>query len=640
VRVRTIFRPLAALLCLLPTAPAQDQAAAEPGLEARIHRAIDRGTDSLLRTQQLDGSWRENQPGFSSGSTGLAVQTLLKCGVPPDPSLVRAMEYLRAVPPEKTYSVATNLIAYCQYGAEGDGGRIEELCARLLDTQDSGGGWAYPDGAVDLSNTQYAALALREAVKSGHVRVPKEVWLELAGVVLAHRRDLAGATARTGVPSAAGFGYAPNRDPTGSMTAAAVGVLSICAEQLGRLPREHEAARVQGLAWLGEHFAVDHNPNPVSKVPGVWHGEDAHTLYFLYGIERVAGLLDLERIGEHDWYERGATELVGRQDGTGLWLSNQANTCFALLFLSRATSRAATGTRAGAASKAWGFDDSGADVSVRAAGDAPTAVWISSFGPRLLEEVEWDGEAGAGPRVVRVDYFAAAEGTPLGDAERIGTVAGDPSRPAGKQRFALQHRFLRPGRWQVRADVTVLLPDGSLGEESSLEVVTARPLEIPIHYASEPYLLEYARDPARNLLAGRAVTARASSMFDEGSWRPEFAVENCRARAWLSANEDVAPWLEIEIGRRGVKASRLLLSHPEHQPPHLQARVRVVEVFVNGAKEGILVTMDPNPLRKTVVDLGRARMLRKLELRVREIAGGRESLLAVGFGEVELQLPR
>jgi hypothetical protein len=56
--------------------------------------------------------------------------------------------------------------------------------------------------------------------------------------------------------------------------------------------------------------------------------------------------LDIEKIGEHDWYQEGAEYLLKNQQRDGIW--NQAtddrfgegavvDTCFAILFLKKAT---------------------------------------------------------------------------------------------------------------------------------------------------------------------------------------------------------------------------------------------------------------------------------------------------------------
>ena len=61
--------------------------------------------------------------------------------------------------------------------------------------------------------------------------------------------------------------------------------------------------------------------------------------YLLWSIERVAMAFDLQKIGGKDWFRWGATLLVRNQQGDGSWAGQYsgggADTCFALLFLSR-----------------------------------------------------------------------------------------------------------------------------------------------------------------------------------------------------------------------------------------------------------------------------------------------------------------
>jgi hypothetical protein len=67
-------------------------------------------------------------------------------------------------------------------------------------------------------------------------------------------------------------------------------------------------------------------------------------LYFLWGMERVAALYDLQKLGKKDWYLWGAEILLCHQRGDGSWdldggypgQTPIVNTCFALLFLKRA----------------------------------------------------------------------------------------------------------------------------------------------------------------------------------------------------------------------------------------------------------------------------------------------------------------
>ena len=69
--------------------------------------------------------------------------------------------------------------------------------------------------------------------------------------------------------------------------------------------------------------------NVQGKLPK-WH------IYYLYGLERIGMLYGTDRIGSHDWYDEGAAWLIKHQADNGSW-RNVPDTCFAILFLRRAT---------------------------------------------------------------------------------------------------------------------------------------------------------------------------------------------------------------------------------------------------------------------------------------------------------------
>ncbi len=90
---------------------------------------------------------------------------------------------------------------------------------------------------------------------------------------------------------------------------------------------------LDGLAWLDLNWKIDCNPNHPEKR---WH------YYYLYGVERAAVLTNSRALGKHDWYREGAEFLLKAQGGDGKWDDTCCpgpinNTCFALLFLTKAT---------------------------------------------------------------------------------------------------------------------------------------------------------------------------------------------------------------------------------------------------------------------------------------------------------------
>jgi hypothetical protein len=107
-----------------------------------------------------------------------------------------------------------------------------------------------------------------------------------------------------------------------------------------------------GAAWVSKYFMVEKNPSSRSK-----SGSISHLYYYLYGLERAGVLTLCGRFGEHDWYNKGAKFIIEQQKPEGYWEGttrrapkpkpgqppqpppppNHIDTCFALLFLKKAT---------------------------------------------------------------------------------------------------------------------------------------------------------------------------------------------------------------------------------------------------------------------------------------------------------------
>ncbi len=264
---------------------------------------------------------------------------------------------------------------------------MRELTRWLVAAQSKDGAFSYwspaqQSSAWDHSNTQFSLLALKAARRCG-IEVPKSVWLRAMDHLLdeqERRGPPAGrfepappAEGSYGVAQprevtmdqARGWGYGRNSGATGSMTAGCLSSLVICrSELLGSpaYPAPHDARVLQavrdGVGWLGLHFTVSENPGPprAPAVREVWH------FYHLYALERAGVLSGLSLFGRHDWYMEGALFLLDGRRDNGSWLGQKAldsnpwrgagpdagtanflDTCFALLFLKRATFRLDTG---------------------------------------------------------------------------------------------------------------------------------------------------------------------------------------------------------------------------------------------------------------------------------------------------------
>ncbi|MFN0205792.1 MAG: prenyltransferase/squalene oxidase repeat-containing protein [Planctomycetota bacterium] len=306
---------------------------ADPDFQKRINEAIDRGVRWLKKEQRANGTWPDgHNEKFESGVAALGFLTLTKSGVgESDPSLQRCIQFFneyRAF--EKTYSTGVLAMAWeaLKRGSV-DKPRAEAAAKWLMEHRDEKTKlWAYPDGDVDCSNTQYALLGLHAASRMG-VDIPREFLFQTVNaIVKMQQKD-------------GGFVYR-NADevPAGSMTTAGICALQLAARHLKSFP-QYESKKSEWLAaeklafdWLEKHFRVDANPAGFSERGGmrVWH------YYYLYGLERACELAGKQKIGKHWWYREGAEYLLSNQHADGHWRSDFTDTCFALLFLKRATS--------------------------------------------------------------------------------------------------------------------------------------------------------------------------------------------------------------------------------------------------------------------------------------------------------------
>jgi hypothetical protein len=185
-----------------------------------------------------------------------------------------------------------------------------------------------PDSG-DNSNSMYAALGLRACADAG-IFSPGDV---LRNAERAWREAFTGE----------GWCYGPkghNHKPYGSMTAGGVGSLVIYDYLQGRdWKKDMEVGR--GIAWLAKNFSVTSNPGPYEHAGGIENTQNQY-FYFLYALERAGILFGTEKIGTHEWYKEGSQVLLDNQRIDGVWVAREAgnelnDTCFALLFLRRAT---------------------------------------------------------------------------------------------------------------------------------------------------------------------------------------------------------------------------------------------------------------------------------------------------------------
>ena len=630
------LRLLSACCALSLTPPA----AAGTGVvtQERVDEAIARGVTHLLSTQRPDGSWlrRRNLP--SMGITALITYALLKCGVASDEdSIERALAYLAHQPATQTYDTACLVLALCAQDPRTNHDWIEQLSEQLRSWQKPEG-WGYPLGH-DLSNTQFAALGLRAAAQAG-VEVPSQLWWRLHESVSLYEHGHGS------------YCYEPGKPATGSMTGAAVGVLSTCRALLGRdrlmsaeraRALEHEIA--QALDSLGREFA-----GQVARAHPTW------SFYYLYGLERVGAFCGVSRIGGEAWYEAGASWLLDLQQEDGSWRTpageeaDPSDACFALLFLSRASHAAETGPEAAAHGQPSSLSSSpDAGLRLRVLLEEPLTVWVESLSASARARLEWPGQTGRGPHVVRLAYFL--------DERLIATREPDASPPMDGERFAVQETLPRAGAHQLYAVMTLLLPPASGAErglaaprESWLRSAT---LEFDLGPPEPAWLVAQADDRARNLVPEARARARASSSLvgraplPEGPYDPQFAIDGRAQTHWLAAADDKRPSLRIDFAEPPL-ADTILVGHAGVLPRRegVFAKALEVVVVVNEQDEHVL-RMYVDEGRKGRLVLAEPIRVRSLELRIPlRVPGsglpgseeGRRVGALVGISEVELQL--
>jgi hypothetical protein len=346
-----------------------------------VDAAIDRGVAYLRKLQKPDGNFPPHG-GYDMGTTALAAYTLVSCGVPAtDAAIEAALSCVFSSDSVKTYEQAVGLMAVERAftppgelaSRPGEERRVVrelpasrrawcELTAAALEKgAGSPGSWGYPPGPnaivkFDTSNTQYAVLGLQAAARLGYA-VKESTWL---GVLrhFAQMREAEGPRANvtllrvgqavteavppTPVAKAAGFRYDSNdRRVWASMTCAGIASLSIARHELrqtkttklGAKQEDEADAMILGAwSWLDRHWGTDRHPEKPGRD---WY------YYFLYSLERAAILDSVQRVGGRDWYFEGAVQLLARQKGDGSWDEpggvDTTETCFALLFLKRAT---------------------------------------------------------------------------------------------------------------------------------------------------------------------------------------------------------------------------------------------------------------------------------------------------------------
>ncbi len=348
-----VLAGLSALLLVPRPAPAAPPPSDEDELVRQVNRAIDHGVQYLKSQHNprthWEGFWLNAIGDFDGGVTALAALALLNCGEKPDGrELKAALDYLRMLPPKKTYVVGLSTMVFAEARQPRDLPTIQRNVDWLIQTavRDRGKliGWSYPfekASRADGSNTQYALLGLYAGKQAG-AKIDDAVWKEIRQLYVETQKKEPGDAGYWTYVEAAGFA-----DPSFTMTVAGTSGLLIAEMGLGESQQGLDPATGvarncgrydtndpvnRGLNWIAKHFAFYNAQASKSD------------FYSIYGIERVGRLSGQRFIGRMDWYREGCKLLVRDQTREGSWAQRQGiridavnviATSFALLFLSK-----------------------------------------------------------------------------------------------------------------------------------------------------------------------------------------------------------------------------------------------------------------------------------------------------------------
>jgi hypothetical protein len=367
----------------LPSRREHSTVAVSAAEQRRIDKAIVKGVWYLKNRADRTGTWGDGVPriklaGVSVAFSALPALTLLECGVPEsDPIVQRAAGFVRNQAPtlrnaHETYQLSLAILFLDRLGNPQDRELIQYLALRLIAAQRRDHGWGYhcpvldrkatkkllgllrdnkqtldrwrnealrqvefPAEGSDNSNTQFAILALWVAHRHD---VPIERTIERVEKRFS-TSQINGAKDREGPDADGSWPYKgsqrhsskwPTMTCSGLLGLAIAQGLAAEGKEKAEALKKHSGRIDRGLAMLAR--SID-RPNENRKMD----------LYFLWSLERVGVLYNLEKIKGKDWYAWGRKQLLERQQGDGSWKDGQywgfhpiLDTCFSLLFLEQA----------------------------------------------------------------------------------------------------------------------------------------------------------------------------------------------------------------------------------------------------------------------------------------------------------------
>jgi hypothetical protein len=338
---------------------AAGQALAQVPPQDKIDKAIDTGCEFLLK--QSNGYLKDyGWVGTNQSDAVLVLYTLVKGKAKRNhPGFAKTLAFCLNHRIENTYFAAVLALALEDLDPKKYFGKLGQCASFLVANQCKNGQWDYgkpvrlPSAGSSLggmfpgsrktvsktpvvfqkggerahgdnSNTQYALLALRSCEVAGY-EVPKDTWARALGWWKKTQRGDGGWN----------YGKSKGEGSYLGMTEGGLGSVVLCLHYLQQDWR-NDASVKKAKDFIGSKFHLEKNYVPREK-------KDSWQYYHLYALERAGSLSYTERFGSHEWYAEGAKFLLAKQKPDGKWDAKSGNkrtvwdTCFAVLFLARAT---------------------------------------------------------------------------------------------------------------------------------------------------------------------------------------------------------------------------------------------------------------------------------------------------------------
>ena len=316
-----------------------------------VNDALAKGV-AYLYSQQKNGTWEDTMTapdqktisteknavtgGQWTGRTALAVYALLSAGEKPqEKRLAPAIEFLKSSPTYGVYALGMRMQVWLHLPQTDDvktaAKKDFDLLIKSIKTEGSARGFydyvkTAEGGPYSHSRSQYGVLGVWAGEQMGF-EVPNAYWEVVEKGWIGHQAKDGGWTYQ--LPS-------ETQNPeTPGMTAVGIATLFITQDytrpSLGCSGNVTNPAIEHGIQWMGDHMDLVATDKKFAR--------DFHYIS-LYAVERIGVAAGIKYFKGVDWYQKGATWLVGKQGKSGGWTGgglggNVVDSAYAMLFLAR-----------------------------------------------------------------------------------------------------------------------------------------------------------------------------------------------------------------------------------------------------------------------------------------------------------------